>query len=73
MLVMMGISGTEGHAGQTIFIWWYNMLCMKPRWIIINHYSGFMPWQWFHTPKVTLDGAMFCMMAEASHDGDTQC
>ena len=42
-LVTMGISGVEGHAGQTIAIRWYKMLCIGSRWITMNHYSGLEP------------------------------
>ena len=70
---MMGIPSVEDYAGQTITIRWWNILCIGPRQMIVNHYSGLGPWQWYHTHKATLDGATFCMSEDASHNGDTQC
>ena len=66
----MGISDVEGHTGQFIAICQYNMLHIGPRYTIMNHYSALVPWQLYHTPKATLDGADICMIGDVQHDGD---
>ena len=68
-----GIPSVEGHAWQSIAIWWCIILCMGPIWMIVNHYSGLGPWQWYHTFETIPDGVNFCMVGDTSQHGDTRC
>ena len=70
---MIGIPSVEGHAGQTIAIRWWIILCMGLRWMIMNHYSGLGPWQWYHPLEAIPDGVNFCMVGDTSQYGDTRC
>ena len=66
---MMGIHGVEGDAGKTIAIQRCTMLCMGLRLMAMINCSGLGPFQFLHTPKVTLYRAYIGMGGDRSQHG----
>ena len=45
------------------------MLSLGPKWVIMDHHSRLRPWQWYHIPKSTAYGTIFCRRSHRSQLG----